>query len=105
MVGVLPAPPLAQTYNTADGSVLLILDASGSIEHQATERRNPIAVAQRAIKGVAGFHPRPGAAIVADVRGAVGREPEELPKTRMSRRAFGPAGANNWRDRSNGRRW
>jgi Ca-activated chloride channel family protein len=57
MVGVLPAAALAQTCNTADRSVLLILDASGSMNAKLPNGETRIAVAQRAIKGVAGFIP------------------------------------------------
>lgn len=47
----------AQTCNTAGRSVLLILDASGSMNAKLPNRETRIAVAQRAIKGVAGFVP------------------------------------------------
>ena len=47
----------AQTCNTADRSVLLILDASGSMNAKLPNGETRIAVAQRAIKGVAGFIP------------------------------------------------
>jgi hypothetical protein len=52
---LLPAPALAQSCNTADRSVLLILDASGSMNAKLPNGETRIAVAQRAIKGVAGF--------------------------------------------------
>ena len=51
------AASLAQTCNTADRSVLLILDASGSMNAKLPNGETRIAVAQRAIKGVAGFVP------------------------------------------------
>jgi hypothetical protein len=54
---VLPAAALAQSCNTADRSVLLILDASGSMNARLPNGETRIAVAQRAIKGVAGFIP------------------------------------------------
>ena len=57
VVGLLPAAALAQTCNTADRSVLLILDASGSMNAKLPNGETRIAVAQRAIKGVAGFVP------------------------------------------------
>ena len=44
----------AQTCNTAERSVLLILDASGSMNAKLPNGETRIAVAQRAIKGVAG---------------------------------------------------
>jgi hypothetical protein len=56
-VGVQPAASLAQSCNTADRSVLLILDASGSMNARLPNGETRIAVAQRAIKGVAGFVP------------------------------------------------
>ncbi len=56
-VGVQPAASLAQSCNTADRSVLLILDASGSMNAKLPNGETRIAVAQRAIKGVAGFVP------------------------------------------------
>ena len=55
--GLLPAAALAQSCNTADRSVLLILDASGSMNAKLPNGETRIAVAQRAIKGVAGFVP------------------------------------------------
>jgi Mg-chelatase subunit ChlD len=54
---LLPAPALAQSCNTADRSVLLILDASGSMNAKLPNGETRIAVAKRAIKGVAGFMP------------------------------------------------
>ena len=56
-IGMLPATGLAQSCNTADRSVLLILDASGSMNAKLPNGETRIAVAQRAIKGVAGFIP------------------------------------------------
>jgi hypothetical protein len=47
----------AQSCNTADRSVLLILDSSGSMNARLPNGETRIAVAQRAIKGVAGFIP------------------------------------------------
>jgi hypothetical protein len=55
--GLLPAAALAQSCNTADRSVLLVLDASGSMNAKLPNGETRIAVAQRAIKGVAGFVP------------------------------------------------
>ena len=57
VAGLLPAPALAQSCNTADRSVLLVLDASGSMNAKLPNGETRIAVAQRAIKGVAGFIP------------------------------------------------
>jgi von Willebrand factor type A domain len=55
--GVQATASLAQSCNTADRSVLLILDASGSMNARLPNGETRIAVAQRAIKGVAGFVP------------------------------------------------
>jgi hypothetical protein len=57
VAGLLPAAALAQSCNTADRSVLLILDASGSMNAKLPNGETRIAVARRAIKGVAGFIP------------------------------------------------
>ena len=54
---VLPVGAFGQTCNTADRSILLILDASGSMNAKLPNGETRIAVAQRAIKGVAGFIP------------------------------------------------
>ena len=54
---LMPMSALAQSCNTADRSVLLILDASGSMNAKLPNGETRIAVAQRAIKGVAGFIP------------------------------------------------
>ena len=101
--GLLPAAALAQSCNTADRSVLLILDASGSMNAKLPNGETRIAVAQRAIKGVAGLHSRAGAAIVAHVRRAVGGEPEELPG-HPSRRAVRRRERERRRDHGIGRR-
>ena len=47
----------AQSCNTADRSVLLILDASGSMNAKLPNRETRMAVAQRAVKGVASLVP------------------------------------------------
>lgn len=52
-----PTAAFGQTCNTADRSVLLILDSSGSMNAKLPNGETRIAVAQRAIKGVAGFIP------------------------------------------------
>jgi von Willebrand factor type A domain len=54
---LLSPPAWAQTCNSADRSVLLILDASGSMNAKLPNGETRIAVAQRAVKGVAGFIP------------------------------------------------
>jgi hypothetical protein len=52
-----PAGAWGQTCNTVDRSVLLILDASGSMNAKLPNGETRIAVAQRAVKGVASFIP------------------------------------------------
>lgn len=47
----------AQTCNTSDRSILLVLDASGSMNARLPNGETRIAVARRAIKGVASFVP------------------------------------------------
>jgi len=46
-----------QSCNTANRSVLLVMDASGSMNARLPNGESRIAVAQRAVKGVAGFIP------------------------------------------------
>jgi hypothetical protein len=53
----LPSAAMAQSCNTADRSVLLILDSSGSMNAKLPNGETRIAVAKRAVKGVAGFIP------------------------------------------------
>jgi Ca-activated chloride channel family protein len=57
MAAFLPSGAFAQSCNTADRSVLLILDSSGSMNAKLPNGETRIAVAKRAIKGVAGFIP------------------------------------------------
>jgi hypothetical protein len=57
VVTLLPAPAPAQTCNTAGRTIELILDASGSMNARLPHGETRIAVAQRAIKGVAGQVP------------------------------------------------
>jgi hypothetical protein len=56
-VALVPAVAVAQSCNTADRSVLLVLDASGSMNARLPNRETRIAVARRAIKGVATLLP------------------------------------------------
>ncbi len=56
-LAIVPVATWAQTCNTADRSVLLILDASGSMNAKLPNGETRIAVAQRAIKGVVGLVP------------------------------------------------
>src|SRR5215212_9659331 len=57
VAALLPSEAFAQSCNTADRSVLLILDSSGSMNAKLPNGETRIAVAKRAIKGVAGFIP------------------------------------------------
>ncbi len=57
VVSVLPAAALAQTCNTADRTIVLILDASGSMNAKLPNGETRIAVARRAVKGVAALVP------------------------------------------------
>ena len=57
MAAFLPLGAFAQSCNTADRSVLLILDSSGSMNAKLPNGETRIAVAKRAIKGVAGYIP------------------------------------------------
>ena len=57
IAGILPLAALAQTCNTADRSVLLVLDASGSMNARLPNGETRIAAAQRAIKAVASLVP------------------------------------------------
>lgn len=57
MAGLLPAIAVAQTCNSAERTIELILDASGSMRAKLPSGETRIAVAQRAIKGVTGFIP------------------------------------------------
>ena len=57
LVCLIPSGSIAQTCNSAARSVLLILDASGSMNARLPNGETRMAVAQHAIKGVAGFVP------------------------------------------------
>lgn len=58
VVGVLlPAASLAQSCNTADRAIALILDTSGSMNAKLPNGETRIAVARRAVKGVASLVP------------------------------------------------
>jgi hypothetical protein len=54
---MLPAAALAQSCNTADRTIALILDASGSMNAKLPNGETRIAVARRAVKGVAALVP------------------------------------------------
>ena len=57
MLGLLPAAASAQSCNSVDRSLLMILDASGSMNARLPNGQTRIEVAQRAVKGVAAFVP------------------------------------------------
>lgn len=57
VAGLLPVVAVAQSCNTADRTIELILDASGSMNAKLPNGETRFAVAQRAIKGVALFIP------------------------------------------------
>ncbi len=83
---------LAQSCNTADRSVLLILDASGSMNARLPNKETRIAVAQRAIKGVAGFVPAQ-AQLSLRIYGAQSPARQKNCKDTHIAVPFGPAGA------------
>lgn len=84
----------AQTCNTAGRSILLILDASGSMNAKLPNGETRIAVAQRAIKGVAGFVP-PQAQLSLRIYGA--QSPSSRKNCQDTHLAvpFGPAAASS----------
>ena len=93
VANVLPAAALAQTCNTADRSVLLLLDASGSMNAKLPNGESRIAVAQRAIKGVAGFVPAQ-AQLALRMYGAQSPASQKNCQDTTLAVPFGPAGAN-----------
>ena len=93
-VSLLAGAAQAQSCNTADRSVLLILDASGSMNAKLPNGETRIAVAQRAIKGVAGFVP-PQAQLSLRMYGA--QSPSSRKNCQDTHLAvpFGPAAASS----------
>jgi hypothetical protein len=93
-VSLLAGAAQAQSCNTADRSVLLILDASGSMNAKLPHGETRIAVAQRAIKGVAGFVP-PQAQLSLRMYGA--QSPSSRKNCQDTHLAvpFGPAAASS----------
>src|SRR5215213_8562503 len=91
-VFVVSPTALAQTCNTADRSVLLILDASGSMNAKLPNGETRIAVAQRAIKGVAGFIPAQ-AQLSLRMYGAQSAARQKNCRDTHSAVPFGPASA------------
>ena len=82
----------AQSCNTADRSVLLILDASGSMNAKLPNGETRMAVAQRAIKGVAGFIPAQ-AQLSLRMYGAQSSARQKNCRDTHSAVPFGPASA------------
>ncbi len=94
VAGVLPAAALAQSCNNADRSVLLILDASGSMNAKLPNGETRMAVAQRAVKGVAGFIP-PQAQLSLRLYGAQSAASRKNCEDTHVGVPFGPAGASS----------
>src|SRR3954462_7415319 len=88
----MPMPALAQSCNTADRSVLLILDASGSMNAKLPNGETRIAVAQRAIKGVASFIPA-NAGLSLRIYGAQSAASQKNCRDTHLAVPFGPASA------------
>ncbi len=89
---LVPATAQAQSCNTADRSILLILDASGSMNAKLPNGETRIAVAQRAIKGVAGFVPAQ-AQLALRMYGADSPSSRKNCQDTSLSVPFGPAGA------------
>ncbi len=100
--GVISAAALAQNCNKADRSVLLHLDASCSMNAKLPNGETRIAVAQRAVKGVAGFIPAQAQLSLRHVWSAVAASQKNCEDT-QSRRAFRPGGRERRRDHDDGR--
>lgn len=92
-VTLLPAAALAQSCNTVDRSVLLILDASGSMNAKLPNGETRVAVAQRAIKGVVGFIPAQ-AQLSLRIYGAQSASSQKNCQDTNLAVPFGPASAN-----------
>jgi len=87
----LPSLALAQACNTADRSVLLILDASGSMNAKLPNGETRIEVARGAVKGVAAFIP-PKAQLSLRLYGAQSPRANKNCKDTNLAVPFGPAG-------------
>ncbi|MFN0218183.1 MAG: vWA domain-containing protein, partial [Hyphomicrobium sp.] len=94
LAGILASPHLAvaQDCNTVDRSVLLILDASGSMNAKLPNGETRMAVAQRAVKGVASFIPAE-AQLSLRLYGAQSPRAEKNCQDTNLAVPFGPAGA------------
>ena len=89
---LLSASALAQSCNTADRSILLILDTSGSMNAKLPNGETRIAVAQRAVKGVASFIPA-DASLSLRMYGAQSPAREKNCRDTHAAVPFGPASA------------
>ena len=94
LVGIAASPnlTLAQSCNSTDRAVLLILDASGSMNAKLPNGETRIAVAQRAVKGVASFIPDE-AQLSLRLYGAQSPKAEKNCEDTNLAVSFGPAGA------------
>ena len=94
LVGIVASPnfTLAQSCNSADRAVLLILDASGSMNAKLPNGETRVAVAQRAVKGVASFIPDE-AQLSLRLYGAQSPKAEKNCEDTNLAVPFGPAGA------------
>ncbi|MGH6769407.1 MAG: vWA domain-containing protein [Xanthobacteraceae bacterium] len=93
-IAFLPAGAWGQTCNTADRSVLLILDASGSMNARLPNGETRMAVARRAIKGVATLIPA-GAQLSLRLYGAQSAASRRNCEDTHVGVPFGPAGASS----------
>ena len=91
-LAVRPEMASAQTCNSADRSILLIMDASGSMNAKLPNGETRIAVAQRAVKGVASFIPAE-AQLSLRLYGAQSPKAEKNCQDTNLAVPFGPAGA------------
>ncbi len=94
LAGIFTVPQFAtaQTCNGADRSVLLVLDASGSMNARLPNGETRIAVAQRAVKGVAAYV-SPQAQLSLRLYGAQSAKAEKNCQDTNLAVPFGPASA------------
>lgn len=91
LAALVVAPASAQTCNTGDRSVLLLMDASGSMNAKLPNGETRIAVAQRAIKGTAALVP-PQAQLGLRLYGAQSPASQKNCNDSSLEVAFAPAG-------------
>lgn len=91
-LALLPALAVAQSCNTADRSVLLLMDLSGSMNAKLPGGESRLSVAQRAIKGAAGQVP-PQAQLSLRLYGAQSAAREKNCQDTNLAVPFGPASA------------